>query len=90
VDVLRLDAGMTYRLLSETQPKARKAYRCVWCGYRIPEGERHVHERSIFDGEFQNHRWHPECLDAMREQAREEGGEVEFGYHDNPRGGRPE
>jgi hypothetical protein len=84
-----VEDAMSYRLLSETSPKARKQYRCVWCGERINVGERHAHERSIFDGEFQNHRFHHECIDAMREEASENGGEVEFGYYDNPRGGRP-
>ena len=81
---------MSYRLLSETYRKARKRYRCVWCGQSIAEGESHIHEASIYEGEFQSHRWHPECLDAMRREADENGGEVEFAYMDNPRGGQPE
>lgn len=80
---------MSYRLLAENTRKARKEHRCVWCGQKIAVGEAHTHERSIYEGEFQNHRWHRECYDAMQEEARESGGEMEFAYMDNPRGGRP-
>jgi hypothetical protein len=55
---------MSYQLLSRTEPKARKEYRCIWCPEKILKGEAHVHEVSKFDGELQDHRWHPECLAA--------------------------
>jgi hypothetical protein len=47
---------VSYTLLSESTPVARKAHRCIWCGERIAAGERYTHERSIYDGGFQNHR----------------------------------
>jgi hypothetical protein len=53
---------MSYTLLSETKPIARKDHRCIWCGQRIPKGEQYVAERSVFDGDMQNHHWHNECL----------------------------
>lgn len=52
---------MSYTLLSDTRPIGRKQYRCIWCGEAILAGERHRHEKSIFDGAFQDHRWHTEC-----------------------------
>lgn len=53
-----------YELISETEPVARKDYRCIWCPELIRKGEKHIHEVSKWEGEFQNHRWHPECQKA--------------------------
>ena len=58
---------MGYTLLSETRPIARKDHRCIWCGEKIPKGEQYVAERSVFDGDMQNHHWHQECLEDVHE-----------------------
>lgn len=58
---------MSYTLLSETQPIARKDHRCIWCGQKIEKGTKYVSERSVFDGDMQNHHWHEECLAYCRE-----------------------
>lgn len=55
---------MSYELLSETKPVARKQYRCIWCPENILKGERHIHECSKYEGDFQDHRWHLECHKA--------------------------
>lgn len=60
---------MSYTLLSETKPIARKDHRCIWCGQKISKGERYVAERSVFDGDMQNHHWHNECLADARENS---------------------
>lgn len=52
---------MSYQLLSESTPKARKQHRCIWCGQSIEAGTVYRHERSMYDGNFQNHHWHLEC-----------------------------
>lgn len=52
---------MGYTLLSLTYPVARKDHRCIWCGQKIAKGEGYMNERSVFDGDMQNHHWHPEC-----------------------------
>jgi hypothetical protein len=44
--------------------KARKPYRCVWCGEGIAKGDMHAVQSGNFDGEFQRNRWHPECFDG--------------------------
>jgi hypothetical protein len=31
------------------------------------KGSQYVAERSVFDGEMQNHHWHEECLENARE-----------------------
>jgi len=77
---------MSYRCLGETWPRARKEHRCIWCGQSICVGETHCHERSIYDGEFQNHRWHRECHEAGRDTANFEGGSFEFDPYTNNRG----
>lgn len=51
---------MSYKLIRETFPVARKPYRCIWCGQGIPVGLKHRHEVSSYDG-LQDHRWHLEC-----------------------------
>lgn len=76
---------MSYQLLSETKPKARKPYRCIWCPEQIAKGEVHVHEVSKYEGEFQDHRWHPECKAASDEFFRKFG-EEEFEAHACKRG----
>ena len=79
---------MSYLLLEERQVKAaRKAHRCIWCGEPIPAGSAYTYERSIFEGEPQSHHWHPECVDAMRAIASNEGGECEFRPYDEERPG---
>jgi hypothetical protein len=52
---------VSYNLLSLKHPKARKDHRCIWCGGAIPKGSTYASERSVFDGEMQNHHWHEEC-----------------------------
>jgi len=71
---------MSYTQLRRTKPIARKNYRCVYCGEKIHKGEKHIHEISIFEGEFQDHRWHKECLSSHIKS-----GEVEFDYMSNDR-----
>lgn len=65
---------MSYTLLSEVTRTARKAHRCIWCWQFIKPGDKYIDERSVHDGGIQHHRWHPECLEAMRAEAAEEGG----------------
>ena len=57
---------MSYTLLSETYPIARKEHRCIWCGQMIHKGDQYIAERSVFDGDMQNHHWHYECLTDAR------------------------
>lgn len=71
---------MSYTLFSEDARIAKKAHRCIWCGQRINLGARYIDERSIYDGNIQRHRWHPEC----HEDARREG-EEELTPYDNER-----
>lgn len=69
-----------YRLLSETFPVARKQHRCIWCGELILPGEKYRHERSVYDGQMQDHKWHPECAEDQQRDGRETG-EWEFIPH---------
>jgi len=57
---------MSYTLLDETRPKARKEHQCIWCGEKILIGETYRREKSVYDGNMQDHKWHLECnLDAQ-------------------------
>lgn len=75
---------MSYVLLSQTEPIARKDHCCIWCGEIIAKGEKYTAERSVYDGEMQNHHWHTECLKACQiENFRE--AEYEFMPYENER-----
>lgn len=51
--------NMSYTLLSQTRPKARKAHRCIWCGQEITKGCQYIAERSVFLNrtETKDHLW---------------------------------
>ena len=75
---------MSYSLIAEHFPVARKMHRCIWCGESIVTGEKYRDERSTFDGEFQHHKWHMECnADAVEYFNSGEG--PEFYAHENER-----
>ena len=73
---------MSYTLLEETKPKARKPHRCIWCGERIEVGEIYRREKSIYDGNMQDHKWHIECDEASAEHFRDSDG---FDAYENER-----
>ena len=79
-----------YELIFESSPKARKTYRCIWCGEVIENGEKHRHEISKYEGNLQDHRWHDECTSAASEFFHQEGGESDFEPYVNERGQREE
>lgn len=80
---------MSYQLLSLTNPKARKEYGCIWCREKIQKGEVHVHESSKYEGDFQDHRWHPECQEAAGKFFRDNNAE-DFEPHFFKRGSSEE
>jgi len=75
---------MSYALLSEVTHNARKRHRCIWCGEPILVGTRYIRERSIYDGEPQSHKWHPECRDAAH-SGWDAGDDAEFYPGENER-----
>jgi len=76
---------MGYELLSTRTPVARKDHRCIWCPEKILKGDKHIHEVSKYDGDFQDHRWHPECREASCKFFKKYG-EEEFQPHACKRG----
>jgi hypothetical protein len=78
---------MSYALLSDTWPRARKQHRCIWCGEPIAVGETYRHERSVYDGAMQDHKWHREC-DADFRESLDDGGDEEFLPYSAPRPAR--
>ena len=67
---------MTYSLIRESFPIARKPHRCIWCGETIATGMKYRHEISRYDV-MQNFHWHMEC-DADAADYFRECGESEF------------
>lgn len=55
---------MCYESIGTSQPTARKAHRCFWCGESILKGEKHSKVAGKFEGEFQSIRLHNECSAA--------------------------
>jgi len=60
---------MSWELIENTTPVARKEYRCEWCGEPILKKEKHYKETGKFEGEFTSYRMHMECKDAVSKQA---------------------
>lgn len=59
---------MSYSLLSESWPVAKKQHRCIWCGEPVLVGEKYRREKSVYCGEMQNFAWHHECDDEAKEE----------------------
>lgn len=78
---------MSYTLLSESFPKARKEHRCIWCGQTIQIGEKYRREKSVYDGEFQDHKWHLECNEDSVEHFKRWGCEFEAYENERPKKG---
>ena len=45
--------------------KTRRARRCDWCAERIEKGDPSVSTSGIFEGDFYQGRYHPECSAAI-------------------------
>lgn len=58
--------------------KARKAHRCEWCWQRIDEGTEYKRYRYYDGGEAATIKMHPECMEAMQEEAAHWGGDFEW------------
>ena len=58
---------MSFQLIKETWPRARKEHRCIWCHEQIVPGEVHCHSVSTYCGDFQYMRLHRECCEAASE-----------------------
>ena len=76
---------MSYEQIAKTHPVARRAHICIWCPEPIDKGTKHVHEISKYEGEFQDMRWHAECLDAAHKYFKVEDS-AEFEPHAHNRG----
>lgn len=75
---------MSYTHFSTDRRKAQKHHTCIWCGQGIAVSEIYLDERSVYDGEIQRQRWHPECSEYAARTHFEEG-EEEFTPWDNLR-----
>lgn len=77
---------MNYTLMSQSEPVARKDYKCSWCGQVIAKGEKHAKQSGIFEGAYQTDRYHPECDKAAAADYLEwgEGHELYTGERPEP------
>lgn len=74
---------MSFTLLSERTPKARKMYDCDWCGEFIEKGEKYFAYTGVMNGDFQYTKMHLECGDAMNRDIKDSG--VGCDYEFEPR-----
>jgi len=58
---------MNYTHLGSDKRVARKTHTCIWCGQSIVKGEQYISEAGIYDGGFQNSKFHQECKTACSE-----------------------
>ena len=58
--------------------KAAKRHRCDWCWQFIETGETYKRYRCYDGGDAGTTRMHPECNEAMLEEAQAEGGQIEW------------
>lgn len=75
---------MYYEAISDTSPKAKVNHQCIWCGEDIKIGEIHRRIVSKYMGDFQDHRFHSECVKPCHMVCMRQDGE--FQPHDNMRG----
>ena len=65
-------------MTATTTQRAKKFHRCSWCWEEIQIGETYARYRYFDYGEAGTCKMHPECLSAMEDAAREEGGWIEW------------
>ena len=75
---------MNFVLLKMSKHVANKNHTCIWCGESILSGERYQREVSVFEGQWQFHKWHPECEEAAQKEFKATK-EYDFDAGTNPR-----
>jgi hypothetical protein len=68
--------------------KALKPHRCSWCYERIETGEMYTRYRCFDSGDACTVKMHPECLNAMQDEATNLGGHTEWFPGENERPSR--
>ncbi|MCP4764394.1 MAG: hypothetical protein GY870_21650 [archaeon] len=53
-------------IISTTKLKARKKYKCDWCGLKIKKGEKHQSQALKDNGEIYNWRNHIRCAEIAK------------------------
>jgi hypothetical protein len=66
-----------YTTPTETH-NAMKQHRCDWCYQSIHSGETYMRYRVYADGDAGTVKMHPECYYSMQDEARNEGGLIEW------------
>lgn len=69
---------MSHHMTEPAQHCARKRHRCTWCWEFIEPGDQYKRYRAYSDGDASTIKMHPECLEVMEDEAREEGGWIEW------------
>lgn len=76
---------MSTQFISSRTVRAKKQHDCIWCTEKIEIAEIHSQEVLRMDGDFQDNRFHTECLDACHRNLKEIG-DNEFEPHACKRG----
>lgn len=70
----------------KTIKSAKKDHRCNWCNGLIEYEKTYMRYRWYGRDAVGTVKLHPECHTALQYFVKDEGGEVEFGMGENPRG----
>lgn len=52
---------------------AKKHHKCIWCGEPIFIGQPYERQPVVFDGDFQDNKYHPECWSVAINEPFDEG-----------------
>ena len=76
---------MSYYLLSETKPVARKPHKCICCGGEILVGEQYLRSKVAWEGSVDDQKWHFECKDDCDDSSQYDGEEFTPHSADRPK-----
>jgi hypothetical protein len=63
-----------------TEQASRKQRQCIYCGEEINKGDVYARQTGVFDGRWQDNKYHPECFSDFCDQ-----GDGEFTPYSNDR-----
>jgi hypothetical protein len=70
-------------VIREGDPVGRRDHQCVWCGEKIPAGEKHHQQVGRVYEELQDNRYHEECFEVASVGFAE--GDCDFSMYSAPR-----
>lgn len=76
---------MSYTQLRHAFHRARTQHKCIWCGGVINKGDLYDRVVGIYEGEFQDDCYHPDCKLACKDYFRNNPYEEDFEPYEQER-----